>query len=161
MRTLVESFFRWLLLGLKPPELPQGREPTADELCKYRKYNSRWKRAIAYALWTILVCGSLHLLWGSGALTDWVGPGYAYAADVEKKAADLNGKVDLIASSLNRLVVSTLRSDMRETRRLHCLAKKDGNQTLAEKYWEDLDAMKEQFYEIMERDWAQPPCEDI
>lgn len=161
MTILLHDLLRWITFGLKPPVLPAGREPTEEERCKYLKQNNRQKHAVAYVLWALMLSFSIYFLWARGSLVEYVGPGFAYAQDVEQKAKDLNDKVDGVARSLNKLVQSQLRADLREARRLHCLAKKDGNAALIERYAEDLEVLEEEYHATNNRDWNRPRCEDI
>lgn len=159
----MNDLIKWILFGLKPPTLPAGREPTEEERCRYLKQNNRQKHAVAYVLWAILIFGSGFVLWSRGALHGWwgFGPGFAYAQDVEQKAHDLNVKVDAVVTAIDKLLLSQLRSDLRETRRLHCIAKKENNVVLASKYFDELEDLKEQFHEAVGREWNQPRCEDM
>lgn len=164
----MNDLLRTMLFGLIPPELPMTTNgpPTAEETMTYRKSKRRWYRAVAAALWSLIISVGLFMAWAVGMIPRTTGLAYAddlknAANEVTQKVAAVEQKMGGVEKALSDIALTQLENSLMNNRRLQCEAIKTNDSQRKATYAQIMQDLRTRYYRTEGVGWDQPGCEAL
>lgn len=157
----MKDLLQALLFGLIPPQIPltENGPPSKQATMEYRMAKLRWYRAVATALWVLILSLTLFIVWSTGMLPRTTG--LAYAEDFKASTSEVSQKITSVEDAIAMLALDQLEARLMNNRRLQCEAIEADDAARKKTYAEIMQDLKLRYLKTEGRNWDQPECDAL
>lgn len=178
MWSVITECVKYLFYGMLPPPVPTDLEDK-EYMQKYQEKVAKWRKGIVNVHWVQILAIGLLIIFVFGVLLPEEINRVAWAQDtkgeverqlkpidervksVEKTQSDMKEQVGRVETMAVATLSLQLRDELRETRRLQCLAIQHGDAERRAMYGKAIDDLREQYETIRGKPWVRPGCDEV